>query len=355
MAVSDDRLIVRERQRAAAEPQGADVPARARPPLLARLKSALSVLIGVGLFGVSIWILHRWAAKISLAELQHELEQIRATDVLLSILFTALSFVALVGYEYFAVRYVRRELPLRLIALYSFVTQSVAHAVGFAVVIGATIRYKLYAPSGFNIIEIAKIQVFFMTTFSLGAMTLIGGVFILEPAALVDATGVAAYVWRFFGVVLLAAVAAFVTVGGWLKRPLSVLGHVVALPGARVTLIQIALGVADLLCVAAALHVLMPPEIPIPYLELLGIFAAAVTLGLISHVPGSLGVFESAVILLVNPAEEQTAALVGALIVFRAVYYMLPLVVGAVAFGLLELRRWSAPRRAAATGPVQRP
>lgn len=346
MAVSEDNFEVRPQHRAASAPPTHVAPraGAGRGARLPRLKSVVSVLVGVGLFVLSLWVLKGWVAKVSLDELARELEQIRARDILLSILFTALSFVALAGYELYAVRYVRRVLPLRLIALYSFITQSVAHAVGFAVVVGATIRYKLYAPRGFNIIEVAKIQVFFMTTFTLGAMTLIGGVFLLEPGALVEATTVPATVWRLLGALLLATVAAFVGVGTWLKRPIGILGQVVALPGPRVTMIQIALGIGDLLAVAAALYMLMPPELAISYLRLLGIFAAAVTLGLISHVPGSLGVFESCVILLIQPSEELAVPLIGALIAFRAIYYMLPLGIGAIAFGAVELRRWFRSR-----------
>jgi uncharacterized membrane protein YbhN (UPF0104 family) len=310
---------------------------------LQRLKALLSVAVGLGLLAVSAWVLKRWVAEISLEELAAELAALSLAAIGVSILFTGLSFVALVGYEYYAVRYVRRRLQLPLIALYSFVTQSVAHAVGFAIVVGATIRYKLYAPSGFSLFEVAKIQVFFMTTFGLGASTLIGGVFLLEPGPLEAATAVPDLAWRLLGAMILACVAGFVVLGAYFRRPIRLFGEVLTLPGAKVTLIQIALGIADLLSVAASLHVLMPEELGLGYLETLGIFAAAVTVGLISHIPGSLGVFETTVILLIDPAPELAAPLIGALIAFRGVYYMLPLLLGATAFGAVELRRWLRP------------
>ena len=67
---------------------------------------------------------------------------------------------------------------------------------------------------------------------------------------------------------------------------------------------------------------------------------ASIVVGLMSHVPGSLGVFESAVVLLLQPSEAQTLPLIGSLLAFRGVYYLLPLVCGVVVLALSELHRW---------------
>jgi uncharacterized membrane protein YbhN (UPF0104 family) len=305
-----------------------------------RFKHVFSFVIGSALFLMALWVLQRWAAHVTLDQLRAELEELTPRQVGLAVVCTFLSFVALAGYEYYAVRYVGRRLPAWKVGLYSFITQSVSHAVGFAIVVGATIRYKLYSADRFSLIEVAKIQVFFLTTFGLGATTLAGGVFLIEPAVLAEATTIPTAVWRTVGAALLLAVGGLLVWGALFHRPLRWLGQVVELPTARITLIQIALGVADLVAVAAALHALMPGELGLTYAETLGIFVAAISIGLISHVPGSLGVFESAVILLVSPDESLAAPLIGALVAFRAVYYMLPLLLGAVSFAVLELLRW---------------
>ena len=112
------------------------------------------------------------------------------------------------------------------------------------------------------------------------------------------------------------------------------------LPDAGATLTQIFFGVADLIAVAAALYVLLPSELGLDYLEVLAIFMASIVVGLVSHVPGSLGVFESAVVLLIQPSEEQTLPLIGALLAFRAVYYLLPLLCGVLLLAVSELHRW---------------
>jgi hypothetical protein len=114
------------------------------------------------------------------------------------------------------------------------------------------------------------------------------------------------------------------------------------LPNAGATLIQIFFGVADLVAVAAALYVLLPVDLGLGYVEVLAIFMASIVVGLLSHVPGSLGVFESAVVLLVQPSEEHTLPLIGALLAFRAIYYLLPLFCGVLLLAVSELHRWRA-------------
>lgn len=316
-----------------------DTGATAQRPWVQRLKSAASIAVGAGMFALAVYVIHRWAANVSLEDLETELAQISIVQILLATLYSFLSFAALVGYEWYAVKFIGRKLPLRTVAMISFCTQSVAHAVGFAIFVGATIRYKLYAAHHFTLLEVAKIQLFFTTTFGLGCLTLVGGTLLIEPGPLVSATEIPDHAWRLAGTGLLLVVAAILIWGTWFHRPIKVGGKPILLPSARVVLIQIVLGVTDLGFVALALHVLLPDSLGLDYFQTLGIFVAALSLGLVSHVPGSLGVFESAVLVLAAPSPDQVAAVIGALICFRACYYILPLLIGASLFGLHELRR----------------
>ena len=105
------------------------------------------------------------------------------------------------------------------------------------------------------------------------------------------------------------------------------------------------------MAVAAALYVLLPAELGLGYLEVLAVFMASIVIGLISHVPGSLGVFESAVVLLLQPTEAQTLPLIGSLLAFRGVYYLLPLVCGVVVLAVSEVHRWRTALAAADRPP----
>lgn len=317
-------------------------------PMVQRLRSAASLAFGLGLFLVSLWVMHRWLSKISLAQLLAELAAIPVINMVLAVVATFASFATLAGYEFYAIRYVGKRVARVRIALYAFITQSIAHAVGFALVVGASIRYKLYARYGLTVVDIAKIQVFFTTTFGLGALTLVGSALLLEPGPLARALDLPHGLWRATGAILLLLVVAFVIVGAYFRRPIPFFGQNLGMPETRVVLIQIVLGVVDLMAVALALHLLLPPALNLTYLETLGMFVAAVTVGLASHIPGSLGVFESTMILLIRPGEEMTAPVIGALIAFRAIYYILPLILGSVALGIVEVDRLAQTRRRSA-------
>ena len=190
-----------------------------------RLRSAVSFGIGAGMLALAVFVLHRWAANVSMAELANELAELTTTQILLATLFSLLSFAALTGYEWYGVRFIGRQLPVHSVALISFCTQSVAHAVGFAIFVGATIRYKLYAYHHFTLLEVAKIQLFFTTTFGLGCLTLVGGTLLIEPGPLVAATDIPGYVWRSGGSGLLMVVGAVLVWGTWFHRPLRVGGN----------------------------------------------------------------------------------------------------------------------------------
>jgi uncharacterized membrane protein YbhN (UPF0104 family) len=310
----------------------------ATAPHLAR--RILPYAIGAVMFAVAVWVLHSTLARFDLADLQAELTRLTAWRLGLAVLFTGLSFVCLVGYEFSALGLVGKRLPLPEMALGSFTTQSISHSTGFAFLAGVTLRYNFYARRGLTLADVAKLQVWFTATFTLGVATLAGSVVLVEPWRLAQATGAPSWLWRLAAGTALSLVIAYVVWGAFFHRPLRWRGREFALPSTGATLTQIFFGVADLLAVAAALYVLLPAELLLSYAEVLAIFMTALVLGLLSHVPGSLGVFESAVILLVQPTEAQTLPLIGTLLTFRAVYYLLPLVCGVVVLTLAEMHRW---------------
>jgi phosphatidylglycerol lysyltransferase len=253
------------------------------------------------------------------------------------------------GYEHSALKLIGRRIPWPKLAVASFCTQSIAHSTGFAFFVGATLRYQFYAVRGLSVTDIAKIQIYFTATFTLGVSTLAGAVFLLAPGRLAAATGLPTWLWQLGAAAALTAVAAYVLWGAFYHRPLRIRGKSYVLPAAGATLTQIFWGIADLLAVAAALWVLLPEELGLGYLQVLAIFMASIVVGLMSHVPGSLGVFEGAVILLVQPAPELTLPLIGALLAFRACYYLLPLALGVILLACFQLGRW----RKMARGPLR--
>ena len=184
------------------------------------------------------------------------------------------SFLALIGYEWSALGLVGKRMPLDHLAVASFATQSIAHSTGFAFVIGATLRYHFYSDRGLGIADVAKVQMFFTATFTLGIATLAGAVVMIEPWRLAAATGLPPWLWRAAAGAALTLVIAYVIWGGFFHRPLRWRGRELVLPSASATLTQIFFGVADLIAVAAALYMLLPVELGLGYVEVLAVFMA---------------------------------------------------------------------------------
>lgn len=299
-------------------------------------------IVGAAMFGIAVWVLRGALHRYGIADLHAELVALTWQQLVLAVTFTALSFLALIGYEWSALGLVGKRMPFDHLCLASFTTQSIAHSTGFAFVIGATLRYHFYSDRGLGIADVAKVQMYFTATFTLGVATLAGAVMLIEPGRLAESTGLPPLAWRLAAAAALLLVSAYVVWGGFFHRPLRWRGREFVLPDAGATLTQIFFGVADLIAVAAALYVLLPRELGLDYLEVLAIFMASIVVGLVSHVPGSLGVFESAVVLLIQPGEEQTLPLIGALLAFRAIYYLLPLLCGVLLLAVSELHRWRA-------------
>ncbi len=305
-----------------------------------QLRHWLPYLVGAAMFAIAIWVLHSALRRYHLADLHAELAEVSTHRLVLAVLFTFFSFAALVGYEWSALGLIGKKMPFRHLALASYTTQSIAHSTGFAFVIGASLRYHFYADRGLGIGDVAKVQMYFTATFTLGVATLAGAVVMIEPFRLADVTGLSPWIWRAGAAAALTLVVAYVVWGGFFHRPFRWRGREFILPDAGATLIQIFFGVADLLAVAAALYVLLPPELELGYIDVLAVFMASIVVGLMSHVPGSLGVFESAVVLLLQPTDAQTLPLIGSLLAFRGIYYLLPLTCGVAVLTLTELHRW---------------
>lgn len=121
-----------------------------------QLRHVLPYLVGAAMFGVAIWVLHSALRRYHLADLHAELAQVSDYRLVLAVLFTFLSFMALIGYEYSALGLIGRKMPFPHLALASFTTQSIAHSTGFAFVIGASLRYHFYADRGLGIGDVAR-------------------------------------------------------------------------------------------------------------------------------------------------------------------------------------------------------
>jgi phosphatidylglycerol lysyltransferase len=306
-------------------------PAREQSPLWRWVGplAALAVLTAV------VLVLHRHFAHLHVKRVFAHLHAIPRRQVLAALGFTALSYWLLTTYETLGLAYLRRLIPYPRIVLNSFIAYSFAHTLGFAAFTSAAIRLRLYASAGISAIDVATVSAFCSLSFGIGLATISGLSLVLSPAHAAQLLHLHSQWAVLVGTLLLAAVCAYALWACLARRTLEFRGWALRPPGPLIALAQIVLGVLDISLSSAVLWSLLPSSAHVGFITFLGVYAAAVFAGIISHIPAGVGVFE-AVILLTLPGVP-TDALVGSLLAYRAVYYLVPLVFGTLLFGSKEL------------------
>lgn len=307
----------------------------------------LGALASLALFGVAAYILVGVLSNIRYADLVAALGATAGSQILAALFFVVLSYIALTGYDFSALRQIRHRAPYRVVALASFASYAISFNLGFPVVTGAAIRYWIYSRAQMTALQVANVTVITGVTFWLGMTTVIGFTLVkaAEPLAALDHLPVAMHIA--LGVLTLAGVAGY---GAWVAlepRHIRLRGHVLEMPGAGSTALQLVVGAADLCAAAAALYVLLPPGVHLDFTAFLAVYVFACMLGVASHAPGGIGVFE-ATMLHALPGASQESVL-ASLLLFRVVYYFLPFIVALAVLGADEgARRWGSLRDAVA-------
>ncbi len=310
-------------------------------PGMSRLHRSLKWLepaLGLGLLGLALVGLHRELEGHGLREISHTLQALPPARVMAALVLAALGYAALTLYDFFAVRYAGRRLPYRTVAPASFVSYALSQNLGMAALTSVPLRLRFYAAAGLGPGEIARIVVFVSATFWLGVITLGGVAFVTEPLTLPPAWHVGQMSSRFLGVVLLLLTLAYLAAVFLYRKSIHLRSFELKLPTPAMALRQVVVSSADLACAAGVLYVLLPPEAAISFPKFLAVYLLALIAGLISQVPGGLGVFE-AVVVATLPVGVPASAVLATLLAYRVVYYILPLFAAGAVLALSEAAR----------------
>ncbi|SFF24326.1 phosphatidylglycerol lysyltransferase [Fontimonas thermophila] len=324
--------------------------------VLALLDRSRHVLVAVFALLVSALLLHTLRGLLAELRLADVVAAVRATppDALgWAVLATALSFAALSGYDHSALRYAGARVAYRIVAPTSFIAYALGNAIGVGVLTGGAVRMRLYAAAGVEAGLIARAIAFNAVAFGLG-IAAVGAVALLWGAdAVAPVLHVPALLLRLLAAAVLATVAGLL----WLcarSGEYRLFGRVrITLPGFGLAAQQLLFSALDIVGAALVLWVLLPPG-AVAFSVFLGFFSIAVLLGVISHVPGGMGVFEAVMLIALSghvPAEQLAAALV----LYRLIYFALPLLLALALLVGFELRQGTgAPvvRAAASLAPL---
>jgi uncharacterized membrane protein YbhN (UPF0104 family) len=312
--------------------------------------SRIGFALSLTIFIIAAVVLYHILRDIDPGELLKALEATDWRTLIVAGLFVAGGYLTLTFYDLFALRAIgRTDLPYRVAALGGFTSYAVGHNIGASVFSGGAVRYRVYSHCGLSVVDVTKVCFVAGLTFWLGNVTVLGLGILYTPAAARAIDQLPLWVNRGFALILLGLLAAYV-VWVWSKpRVIGRDGWQVSLPGGALTLVQIAIGIVDLSCCAAAMYMLMPawpvgfPSGALGFVTVAVIFVTATLLGFASHAPGGLGVFDAAMLIALYQFNKED--LLAGLLLFRLLYYIIPFVLSLIILGVRETVLGGAGRR----------
>src|ERR1700682_4396061 len=287
-----------------------------------KLSRAIGPVAMAVVVAVALYLLERDLKAYHYRDLMRQVWVLPHSHLALAVLLTAFAYAVLPGYDAIALSYVDHPLPMRRIAFGSFIAYALSHSLGFPLLSGGPVRYRFWSVWGLSTSEIAQAISFAGATFLIGMVAVAGGVFLLEPASTIDLLHLPVSTLKPLGIFCLLLIAGYLFLTTRRYKTFRLFEWEFPVPSTRLALAQ--LGVAGVGWGAAR--------------GVLGVFLIAQFAGILSHVPGGLGVFEAIVVLLLSP-RVPAASIVGALVAYRAVYYLLPLVLALTFLIAFEVQR----------------
>ena len=311
------------------------LPDRSTKSMMKRLLHLAPSLLGVVLFAVCLFVLRRELHKYHYHEIVRDLGAIPLGALGLALLCSTLNYATLCVYEILAFRYIGNPLEKLRIALASFVAFAFANNVGFYAVSGSAVRYRFYSAWGLSPGQITRVIAFSsVLTFWVGLCTVAAVAFLIEPVAIPAAFHLPFASVRFVGVIFAAILIAFVVTSAIRRKPVRVGEWEFEIPRLSLSLSLIGTACVDWTLASSVLYVLLPQHPGLGFPAFLSVFLLAQIAGIVSHVPGGLGIFETAILLLL-PGLPPTSV-IGSLVAFRVVYYLIPLIASALLLALHE-------------------
>lgn len=293
--------------------------------------SRLAPLLSLALFAAALWVLHRELTMHPPREIWRAIHAIPRLTLWAAIGLMALGYSFLPLYDAIGLAYVGRRLGLKRTGFVGFVANSFSQTLGFGLLTGGGIRFRIYAAWGLSAAEITQIIAISALTSWSGGLTLAGIGLLTGPVP----KSTASVPGPLLGGAFLFVIGGYLVASFLKLGPIRIAGWDVAIPRPKLAVLQVAMATTDWMVAASVLYVLIPPGSHVQFSTFVAVFMLGHLVGVVSHVPGGLGVFETTVLLLLKD-NVPTAAILGSLLVFRIIFFIVPFVVALIMFGIYE-------------------
>lgn len=291
-------------------------------------------------------LLVRYGRNVDWDDVLDSLRGLPAAALLAAVLLAAASHMLYSCFDLIGRHYTGHDLPTRTVMTVNFISYAFNLCIG-SIVGGVGFRYRLYSRLGLKPGVITRIVSMSMLTNWLGYMLLAGTLFVLHPLALPPSWHMGNHGLQWIGFALVAVslgyVAACVRYGDHVWK---VRGHEIYLPPWRMAALQMLVSCINWSLMAGVVYVLLGQRIV--YYDVLTVLLIGAIAGVVAHVPAGLGVFEFVFVALLSHIVPESR-LIGALLGYRAIYYIGPLMIAAVLYLALEVharKHRRAPRMA---------
>ncbi|WP_208623488.1 bifunctional lysylphosphatidylglycerol flippase/synthetase MprF [Brucella oryzae] len=303
-----------------------------------RYQHFLFAMAGIAIALLAIYVLENLLQHTSRTETLAAFHNISWTTFALAVFFTALSYAAVALYDVVAVDTIApNQIPRRIAAVAGAAGYAISNALGFSLLTGGALRYRIYAAEGVSLADIGKIvgTSWFAIWFAL--IIMVGVALLIDPQDVPWLSAIDSRIDIVAGIAILGSI-------GWViywlshgQRSFTIGSFNLRLPNSKGALTQIFAGLVDVGAAAATLYVLMPADAVPSFAIFALVYVIAIVLGIASHAPGGLGTFEATIIAGLGLGGKPDA--IAGLLAYRLVYTVMPLVMATAGILIWEIMR----------------
>ncbi|MDR3071660.1 MAG: phosphatidylglycerol lysyltransferase domain-containing protein [Endomicrobium sp.] len=296
------------------------------------------VVLSLGFLGfiAMLVFLHNQLKNLNYVDVINALKSIPVFKIILALFLAFLYYLILGGYDIIAFKYIGSNVLLRTkdILFTCFISNVLANNAGCSMLFGGSMRYRFYSAYNISLIYVTKVLLFSSATIWLGLLAIGGPILTFAPVSLKGILNLN-FSTRVIGVFSLVVLVSYIFLGILRSKPVKIFKWTIVFPNIKIIVAQILLAICDWIIASLTLYVLMPTGY-ISYFVLLKVFLVTQFAVIISQMPGGMGVFEGFIVLLL-PNSANNPEVIGALLAYRVIFYLFPLLIGLILLGSFEI------------------
>lgn len=291
-----------------------------------RERRLLSAFVSLLLFLIAVWAIRKALGGHHPGEILRSILDVPASRMLWALLLIVVNYLLVAAMDTIATRFAGKQVSYFRMILPSFIGITFQYNAGFFG--GGAMRFRLFSSLGLDAKQTGKMLLLFSLAFSVGFLLLTGLALVFDPLEISER---ASWLPEVVGIFLIIGCLLYF----WLcarGKPLRLLRWHLTLPSLPASLLQTLIATVDWVVEAGILYVLLPPQTHASFPIFVSVFMLAHNLGVLSNTPGGLGVFEATILNLL-PSENSPSEMLGILLAYRGIYYVLPLLIATPLLG----------------------